>query len=390
MSASGSTAREVEHPRAIAAVIALGVVGSIVFLLLPLLVGAFSERLGLEAAQVGYLASADMVGMFVAAALATLWIRRSDWRLAALAGSLLLAACHLASALVVAWPLLLAIRLAAGIAGGSLMSIALTSLGDTRSSDRLFALFISAQLGLGALALWRMPELLDKHGLPGVFVALAVLTVLTGATIPLIPRGGAGVVAQAAAARSGSMLAGALALAACLVFNLGIMAVWAYMERLGDAAGLSAAVIGEALGASLLVGLFGALVAAVMADHFGRALPIGLSLVLQLVALALLAGEPSVGAYRWAVALFSFCWNFPVAYQLAITVAVDPSGKLVVLFLSAVKLGYAIGPAIAGQLVALTGGFGAVIMLGAVCFVASAGVYLPLARLVPRAEEGRA
>jgi hypothetical protein len=56
-----------------------------------------------------------------------------------------------------------------------------------------------------------------------------------------------------------------MALVACFVFNMGIMAVWAYLERIGNAAGLEAAFIGEALALSLAAALFGALVFIVLA-----------------------------------------------------------------------------------------------------------------------------
>ena len=206
-------------------------------------------------------------------------------------------------------------------------------------------------------------------------VALAALS------IPFIPKRGQLDKSPArAAARSSSMAPGIIALVGCLAFNMGIMAVWAYMERIGDSLGLDASAIGSVLGASLLTGLFAALVAAAVGDRFGRALPIGLALVLQLVALVLLASRPSALGFGVAVMLFAFCWNFPVAYQLATTVSVDRSGRLVVLFLSAVKLGYALGPAIAGLLIASTGGIRAPLLLGAICFVASGAIFVPLAR----------
>ena len=123
---------DVDRPSAILAVTVLGVVGSIVFLLLPLLVGAFTDRLSLDTRQVGTLGSADMAGMFAAAVLATFWVRRSDWRLVAALACALLFACHSLSAFLDSLTPLLLVRGAAGFAGGSLMSIALTSLGDTR------------------------------------------------------------------------------------------------------------------------------------------------------------------------------------------------------------------------------------------------------------------
>ena len=69
--AEASCNRNVDRPAAVFGVTALGVIGSIVFLLLPMLIGAFSENLALSAAQVGMMGSADMTGMCIAAVVAT-------------------------------------------------------------------------------------------------------------------------------------------------------------------------------------------------------------------------------------------------------------------------------------------------------------------------------
>jgi MFS family permease len=185
-----SSLNDVNRPTAILSVTAFGVIGSIVFLLLPLLIGGFTEELSLNTRQVGWLGSADMIGMFAAAVVATYWIRRTDWRMVALLTSSLLVLCHLLSGWVTAYEVLLAIRVVAGFAGGSMMSIALTCLGDTRNPDRYFALFISGQLGLGSVGLLVLPGVIEQFGLNGAFLSLAVLSGLAIAVIPFIPRHG--------------------------------------------------------------------------------------------------------------------------------------------------------------------------------------------------------
>ncbi len=387
LTVADSCERSVDRRSAVVSVIVIGAVGSIVFILLPLLIGAFTDRLALTREQVGVLGSADMTGMFVAALLATAWIRSLNWRLVALLAAALLALCHLLSAQVTDFSALLVVRTIAGFAGGSLMSIALTSLGDTRNPDRCFGLFIAAQLSIGALGLWVMPRLIQGFGLPGVFYALALIVASTALLIPRIPQQGHPVTARSAGPIvRRSMMPGFWALLACLAFNFGIMAVWAYMERIGNAAGLEAAYIGATLAGSLLAGLFGALLAAAIKDRLGRALPIAAALVVQGVALFLLFGTASRSGFAVAVMLFAFAWNFPVPFQLGITVSVDRSGRLVVLFLSAVKLGYAIAPATAAQLLVAGGGFRPVLLLGAAGFVASAAIFLSLA--APRVRRG--
>ncbi len=383
--------RNVNQPVAILGVITLGVIGSIVFLLLPMLIGAFSEKLSLSAAQVGLLGSADMIGMFIAAIVATGWIRNYNWRvIAALACSVLIV-CHILSGFVQSFAALSLIRIIAGFAGGSLMSIALTSLGDTRQPDRFFALFIAGQLTLGGLGLWLFPGLLAQFGLGGVFGALTVVVLGTTLFIPFIPQQGRKIEPAVTSPRKGravnqTMMPGLMALLACIIFNLGVMAVWAYLERMGNAAGLEASFIGSALAVSLAGALVGALLAAVIANRFGRVIPLIITLVVQLIALLLLGGELSRNAFLVGVMLFAFAWNFPVPYQLAITVSMDVSGRLVVLFLSAVKLGYAAAPVIAAQLIMMGRGFTPVVVLAGAGFVTSALIFVLLTMLPPRQE----
>ena len=336
--------RNVNRPAAILGVITLGVIGSIVFLLLPMLIGAFTENLSLTAAQVGLLGSADMSGMFIAAMVATGWIRTYNWRVIAALACGLLIVCHILSGFAQSFVPLFQIRVIAGFAGGSLMSIALTSLGDTRQPARFFALFIAGQLTLGGLGLWLFPGFLAQFGLGGVFGSLAVAVLGATLFIPFIPQQGrkiepAKISSSKERANHHAMLPGLMALLACFIFNLGIMAVWAYLERMANAAGLEASFIGSTLAVSLLGALFGALLAAVIADRWGRVKPLIITVVVQLIALLLLGGELSRNSFLAGVMLFAFAWNFPVPFQLAITVSMDVSGRLVVLFLSAVKPG---------------------------------------------------
>lgn len=380
-------ATAVNRPSAVLSVTLFGVIGSIVFLLLPLLIGAFTEELSLGTRQVGWLGSADMIGMFAAAVVATAWIRRADWRRAGLIAGLVLLLCHLLSGWIVHYETLLLIRIVAGFAGGSMMSIALTCLGDTRNPDRYFALFISGQLALGAAGLAVLPDVIARFGLEGTFLVLALLAAAALVTIPFMPRGGA---FDAPASLSGVALRkltpGGFALLACFLFNLGVMMVWAYSERMGDKAGLEPDFIGNALAGSLIAALAGSLLAAAMGARFGRVLPLAFTLVLQAVALWLLAGDPSREGFFAGVMLFAFAWNFPVAFQLAITVSVDVSGRLVVLFLSAVKLGYAAAPALAASLIAVSGSFRLLLLIAAGVFLISAVSFALLAVRKPASQ----
>ncbi len=65
---------------AVVASIAVAVVGWAVFMGLPILVGALVDFRGFTEEQVGYLASADMGGMFVSSIIVSLFISKMDRR----------------------------------------------------------------------------------------------------------------------------------------------------------------------------------------------------------------------------------------------------------------------------------------------------------------------
>ena len=92
---------------------------------------------------------------------------------------------------------------------------------------------------------------------------MAVVVAGSALSIPLIPNQGnknlEPVIKNPGDTGRGKALGpGVLALVACFVFNMGIMMVWAYLERIGNAAGLPGDYIGRTLGLSLVAALAGA------------------------------------------------------------------------------------------------------------------------------------
>jgi len=363
----------VNAPLSLLALLGVGVLGSIVFAVLPLIVGTMSDYLALSSAQVGILASADMAGMFVAAVYATYWIRKYPWRPVATTAVLILIVCHLLSTTVDSYIPLLSIRFISGLIGGSLMSIAFAGLADTAKPDRWFGFFIAGQMVLGAAGLYVLPDMIASFQMGGIFYLLAAVVGLATIVLRWLP---ADVIAHrskqagTAHAASTSFFHSCLLLFACFLFNAGIMMVWAYMERIGVSSGLDADTIGKTLSASMLVGLFGAILAGVIADSFGRAIPLAITIICQVIVLAMLADVSQTWQFVAAVFVFSFFWSYTPPYQMGVLVSVDTSGRFVVLFLAAVKLGYATGPLLTG-LIYKEEGWGATLTMSAVMFFLS-------------------
>ena len=355
----------VDRRGSIIAALFVFVLGSISFPLLPMVVGAVTDHLDFSSRQIGLIASADMFGMFLAAIAAIYWIRRINWRLAAIAFAIGLCLCHAVSTQLPHFASLLIVRLLAGFCGGSMMALGGTALTDGKSPERNTALFIGMQMAVASGGFLVMPFFIEQAGVAGAYGFLAILAVpavLGAFWMPVSgrwPRDEADAV-PAAGDLEGSSLKRAVAviLFATLPafwFHLAYSASWAYIERLGVASGLTIEQVGQTLSLSFVAGIGGSVVAWFLKDRIGRLWPCVITLALQLGSLFVLAFYLVGPAYYVAALMvFSFCITFPFPYLLAFAIEVDRTGRGAVLFLLMVKAGIAIGPFLASNFVSKT------------------------------------
>lgn len=373
---------------AIVAALALSVTGVLMFKVLPLLVGAAADQFHVGPRELGLLASSDLVGITVASLLAPLWVRRVDWRRAGLAALVLVAAGNFASAFAPSLTALLALRVATGLGEGMASGLALVILSDTRHPDRAFALAVAAPILVGLLAFQAMPPLAAAWGYDGVVLALAALAALFALLMPALPARGRPVEPRGtgAARTGGPRWLVATALVAALLYHVGLGAVWAFVERMGVAAGFAPAAIGATLGIAVVFGLAGASLAAIVGVRYGRLWPIALAVAGQCAALLLLREPMTHAGFAVAACAFQFLWLLSVPYQLGIIAQADAGGRLFVLALAFQAGGVALGPMIGGALLGAEG-FGPVRALTAATLLASLVLYVPVVRALARRED---
>ena len=371
----------VDRPTAIIAALSVFVLGSISFPLLPMVVGAVTDHLNFTSQQVGLIASADMFGMFLAAIAAIYWIRRLNWKLAAIGFGICLCLCHAASTQLHDFAPLLVVRLLVEYFGGSMMALGGTALTDGKSPERNTALFIGTQMALAAAGFLILPYFIEQHGVAGAYGFLAILAlpaVIGAFWMPISGRWprDESQTTLAAVTLQGSALQRAImiilfATLPAFWFHLAYSASWAYIERLGVSSGLSIEAVGQTLSLSFVAGIGGSIVAWLLKDRIGRLWPCVIALVLQLGSLFVLAfylQGPSY--YVMALMVFAFCITFPFPYYLAFAIEVDRTGRGAVLFLLMVKAGIAIGPFFASNFVSKTD-YTLALMIGAAFYTVS-------------------
>ena len=352
--------------------------GPMFFLLMPIYIGALVDHLGLNDSAAGRLASIELLGFCAASLLATLWIRRFSWRRTAAVSA---AALILANICSMVWvddlELLPLVRVGAGFAAGSMLSVAITALGDTRQTDRNFSLGIVFQLALSGALLFTLPPVIADYGMTAMYSCFALCACVGLAGALFLPVTGT--------QHEPPQLAGRTAwkplwgLSGSAAFFLASTAVWAYVERIGVASGLEPDYIGRALGLSVVLSITGPLLAAWLGDRFNRFKVMSIALLGELVCLLFLSEGMGALAYVAVLVLYQFFWNLWVPYQMTVVALADTSGRFSVLIPLFQAAGVALGPALAAAF--LTGGNYLVINIIGMAFgVLALALFAPIAR----------
>jgi hypothetical protein len=359
--------------------IVVGVMGNTGIYLVPLLLGAMVSDRGLTDQQAGLVASADLAGYATMTFVTAMFLIHKDWRRLVLAGIAVMITANLGSIFVTSGGAFAGMRFLSGMGAGVLAAIATVSLGQSDSPDRGYGMLFAASLLFGSAGLWGLPVLMERTGLDGAYVFIACLAVLSGFFSRGLIRHGTGAAADGAATadlRPHAPVLAILLLLSITIFWAQQNALYAYMERLGSTAGLSAQFIGFALGFANLSGFVGASLVAWMGSRLGRQLPLALSTLLQLACLWLLARASGNSSYLFAVALIALCWNVVNPIQIGILAEVDGTGRLLALSSTVIGVGLAAGPAL-GAAVLSGADYSRVLWLCAVLSIVTAVLALP-------------
>ena len=367
---------DINSPKAIAGAIGVMVMVPMFFLVMPMYVGALSDDYGFTNGQIGYLISIELGSAALASLTALFWLRQVNWRIVLLVFLVLLAAVNVLSIMVGgAYERLLLIRAVAGFSAGAMMAIALAALGDTQNQDRNFAFGVMGQLGISGCLLLVLPYFIDGWGAASVFTIFLTACAIAIPLARWVPSTGkAPAVSNISERKSLLPLWGLAGSAAIFV---GQAAVWAFIERMGSAAGLSPGTIGVALGSSVFAAIAGALAASWLADRNGRRLPMTLAMLGEIICLLFLFEGFTTAVFFAVVIGYSVCWNFWLPYQMAVIADTDISGKFVALITLSQAVGIAVGPALVGPLISQDN-FDPVVWTGIGFAILAMAMFLPV------------
>jgi Major Facilitator Superfamily len=374
----------------IIAIVVLGMAVNIYIPIAPSILGAWVDYQGMTMDVAGRLTSYDFWGATVSSVVAVFLLHRPGWNLRATMLACLLLVITTSGASV--WlagniPALATVRLINGVGSGLGFTVACVAVIGTPHIERTYAILYGSPFLISGIGLALLPLAYRLVGIEGAFYGMGVVNLLGLALLPYFPRTVERTERVPETPR-GIFAAGAhwlaiLALAGLLlhyVFNSGI---WAYFERLGVTAGMSAETTGAILGPSMAAAIFGMIAASLLGDRWGYIRPIYFGIVVITASTLALLGSSSELVFGLGTAVFNASITFVTPYMVAILALLIPSGLGVTTANVATIAGFSTGPFLISFFVA-GGSFTPAILVTAGGFVLVLTLFVLFVRLLGR------
>jgi predicted MFS family arabinose efflux permease len=364
---------------------------ALLFNVMPVLLAAAGARFNFNESQIGVVGSSYLGGFALVATTSNLWINRFIWRAIVAAATAVSVAGLAACAAVRSYPALLAMLVLSGAALGVLYTVCIAVVSEHHRPDPAFGVKLTAEVALGIVALLALSSFVTaRWGFTGDVLTLAALVgAVSLAGLPGMPAGRARTPPEkrfAMTSRAGaapSVLrdwAPWLGVAALFVSFAGMSALWAFISQLAPGFGISSQAADNALTTSLFFSGAAGLGAVFLGDKLGRARPLALGMLLAIAGVAVLQWGHGYTGYLAGLVLAVGLWNFPMSYQMGIIASSDGRGNVAVLMPAALALGGALGPLLAGSLLAGAQGYLPLYALFAGATAVSLAAFLVLGR----------
>lgn len=324
------------------AAISLLVVSLLPVFLAPLLSSYLKSDLGLSTALAGTVVSVTQGSLAVGALGIVPLLARSNRLLLGVSGMTLSLLGWSVASVVTATPAVIGAQVAVGLGAGVASATGNATLSHARNSVRAFSVATVVTVLIGSALLAGLPTLASASPFWGLFTAAAGIVVVALGVALSTPRSRAAIRFQPAArsvAPSGvesepadvqPWLRGpaALLVLAMLALSIGNFAMWTFAAEIGQVAGLSSERTVQALGITQILGLAGALFAAVTRGWVGRWPVLPGAILIVAVGNLLMGLAPNGGVFflgLLAVNLAYYCFT-PLMFAAAADL--DPAGRL--------------------------------------------------------------
>ncbi len=334
----------------------------------PLVLGSFADKFHLEAGLLGQMNSTFIAAGLVSALTAPAWVHRSNWSLLNLAA---LAATFVSFVLGM-WATspvtLLALYGSLGLFLGTLFPISFAALGEDDDPTRAFAISVTAQNSLSALASFSLSQfVIPRWGPGGILVFFGVLTLIGFIAAHRAPRrmsavshAGSAIEERRAIAWREAMPVSA-ALLAIFLFMGGVLGYWTFLERIGVMHGISPQAIGLTVSVCALGAIASSALVAWIGDRFAASKIVYLGSAGVLLAFVLILPQGML-TFVLSNLLFALGWGLVLPAYWTVIRESDVTERLFSATPAASGIGAVLAGLVAGPIISLSGFTGLLMM----------------------------
>jgi predicted MFS family arabinose efflux permease len=316
----------------------------------PLLVGAFVDDLGFTASAAGSLVTFEMLALCVATMLMANRISRTSRRKWAYSGAAITIVGQLVSTYFTDFQGLAVVRIATGLGEGICFASASAAAASAAEPDRLFAEVLLLEMLIWGILLAALPFVILPYGCSGLFVTLAVLTVITVPCMAWLPDPDM-MQNDQHKDKTPHMKTGVVLMISVAVISLTGNAVWSLSERIGLKTGLDLKAVGIILAVASFAGILGSGGAALLGIRWGRRLPLFFSIGASTFAMVMIAAVYEPVSYTCNQLLWGVAFAFMTPYMYGIAAVLDPLGRWTATVSGVMMGASALGPVVGGTLI---------------------------------------
>jgi len=327
----------------------------------PVIIGAAGKHEIVTEDKLGLLIAPGLLAVFLICPFMLRWVRVVNWKLLVSAGSLLAALSYVLAAQASSLTGMLICFFFAGIGSGTLYSIGMCCIGDSKHPDRNFGIAAVMQTLTSAVMMYAVPAWIEPAwGFSGLMLVFALLGLVSAVLTFWFPsRGNLSPLAEVlpspdSAAKDRAIILPWLALLAVYLFFAGVSTLWTYFEIFAYGFNFPEAFVTNTLTIAVLAGGLGAFLPVILGSRYKRLwLIIATNLALMAIVLQLQYAYKQYDFFILSLG-FYLCSSMALPYYFAAIASLDYKGKVVVLIPAVIAAAAATGSVIAGPLYALS------------------------------------
>lgn len=320
----------------------------------PLVLASLRDSFHLSPSVVGTLVAID-AGMCALTAMALGFAAsrtQISYRTFGTAGVLLAVVANVLCSMTASLGVIVGLRFIAGIGEGLAMAAGMGALGAFPKPERMIAAVLVVGSFAGSVAIWLAPVLNVVGSAYRMYAYQGAVTLIVGIWMLVLPKGkvepnGKPNATAQAASHAGSVKL-FVALFGSVLVGISASMVWGFATMVGSYTGLSVAMTAMVISVAANFGILGSGAAGILGTRFGRAWPIGIAVVVECSALAILFALPRPGSFAVALCAILLVGMFIRPFLMGIGSLIDPSGGLTGSMSGAFRLGGFIGPMAGG------------------------------------------